>query len=640
MGHLGLLALHEKRDEAAVEFLERAVAMDPNVPDYHLNLGAAYRQRGRLEEAGAAFTRVIALAPEYAHAHFNLGAVLDLLGSPLATAAFERAAALAPRDVAVIRGVAAALMRRNELSRSLAYWEQAVSLEPSSVKFLVELGTNQHLLGSVAAAIDTLGRAVSLEPRNTDALVGLGGALTDLEHLDEAEDALRRALSVEPSSVHALFNLATTLNALGRVAESVTVLRRLLAIDPSHSMARSNLLLTLNYHSEATSAEILAEAKEWGRVHATPPIAPMPRSETRGAGKLRVGYFSGNFGSLMPFVPNLFEHHDTDAFEIYFYSGTPFSESLTKSAAEHGHRIRDVSSFDDAALLQWIREESLDVLVDLSMHMGGNRLLALARRAAPVQIAWLAYPGTTGVAAIDFRLTDPHLDPRNGSELPYTERTLWLPDVFWTYVPRQPDLTPASLPATLTGHVTFGSLNSFMKVHDAVLTAWAKVLAAVPGSRFVLLAPQGKTRARVLERFAAEGVAAERVEFVSRMPEREYLLTYERIDVCLDTFPCNGHTTSLDAFWMGVPVVTVQGERAIARGGACIARTLGLPTLIASDVAGYVDTAVRLAADLGALEQLRTQLRERMLTSPFLDGPRFVANLEATYRDAIANRRD
>jgi predicted O-linked N-acetylglucosamine transferase (SPINDLY family) len=548
-------------------------------------------------------------------------------------AAFERASALAPENVKIQRGAAAALMRKNELTRSLPLWQKAVSLDPSPAN-LVELGTNFRLLGDNRAAIETLQKAAANDPGNSTALLELGAALMADEALDEAEDALNLALKHSPRSVPALYNLSSVLLLLGRSAESADALRRLLGVEPNSPDARSRLLVALNYHPGASDADILHEAEEWGRRHGTAPRR-LPARASKTKSRPRLGYFAADFGALSPFLPPLVEHHDRQAFELFLYSGAPLPEGLVETAVARGDRFRDVSGYDDDALERVIHEDEIDVLVDLTMHLAGGRLEVLARNPATVQIAWLAYPGTTGVFAMRFRLTDPHLDPPD-SALPYTEESIWLREAFWPYAARKSYGPPGELPATRNGFITFGSLNAFSKMHDGVLDAWAKVLAGVEGSKLLVLAPRGRCRERVQTRLARSGVDSDRAEFVDRKPHDEYMDTFRSIDIGLDTFPANGHTTSLDAFYMGVPVVTLAGDRVIGRGGASVARNLDLADLVTANPDAYVETAVRLAKDRARLAALRSSLRDRMERSAFMDGNRFVRHLEGAYRTALS----
>jgi len=288
---------------------------------------------------------------------------------------------------------------------------------------------------------------------------------------------------------------------------------------------------------------------------------------------------------------------------------------------------------DDAQLAAEIRADEIDILVDLALHAARNRLLTFARRAAPVQVTYLGYPGTSGMRAMDYRLTDPHLDPYERAEAAYTERSIRLPRTYWCYTPppNMPDVGPP--PAVSNGFVTFGCLNKFTKVSDAAVQAWARLLARTgPSSRLLLHAPMGQTRQRVLVMMAQQKVAPARIDFIPRQPAVEYLATYNRIDIGLDPFPYNGGTTTCEALLMGVPVVTLAGDIAVRRAGASILTNAGLPELITQTVEEYIDVATKLAADVARLAELRAGMRDRLLASPLTDLNGFVRDLETAYR--------
>jgi predicted O-linked N-acetylglucosamine transferase (SPINDLY family) len=298
---------------------------------------------------------------------------------------------------------------------------------------------------------------------------------------------------------------------------------------------------------------------------------------------------------------------------------------------------RGTEGLTDAAAAEMIRKDQIDILVDLKLHTSGNRLLVFARKPVPVQVSWLGYPGTTGLKTIDYRITDPHLEsPRldGGHE---RERPLHLPETFWCYDPLDRETAVNGPPCLENGFVTFGCLNSFCKVNEQVLRLWARVLKTVDRSRLIILCPEGSHRQAVMEVLQSDGIHPDRIDLVARLPRRQYLQLYHRIDVGLDTFPYNGHTTSLDSFWMGVPVVTLVGKTLVGRGGLSQLSNLGLTELIAQTPQQYVEIAARLAKDLTRLLEIRGTLRARMESSPLMDASRFARNMEAAYREMWRN---
>jgi predicted O-linked N-acetylglucosamine transferase (SPINDLY family) len=293
---------------------------------------------------------------------------------------------------------------------------------------------------------------------------------------------------------------------------------------------------------------------------------------------------------------------------------------------------RTISGLSDMQAADLVHHDQIDILVDLKVHTADNRLLLFARKPAPVQVSWLGYPGTTGLSTIDYRLTDPYLEPPGLFDAYSAEETLRLPDTFWCYDPQTDQPLINALPALESGAITFGCLNNLCKVNDGCLELWARVLEAVPRSRLLLLAPHGPARGKVLARLVQEGIAASRVDFAARQPRPEYLKLYHQIDLSLDPLPYNGHTTSLDAFWMGVPTLTLLGNTAVGRAGWSQLCNLNLKELAAETPQQFIAIAAQLTGDLPRLEDLRRTMRRRMLQSPLMDASRFARNVESVYR--------
>jgi predicted O-linked N-acetylglucosamine transferase (SPINDLY family) len=293
---------------------------------------------------------------------------------------------------------------------------------------------------------------------------------------------------------------------------------------------------------------------------------------------------------------------------------------------------RDIVGWSDALVADRVRQDRIDIAVDLTLHGGDNRLLVFARKPAPVQVTYLAYCSSTGLSTIDYRLSDPYLDPPGMDESVYSERTIRLPETYWCYQPIGAPPEVNALPALEQGHITFGGLNNFCKVSEPALAAWAKLLRAVPHAHLLLHAHEGAHRQWVRERLKGEGLEPARVRFAGFMPMERYFALYRQIDIALDTFPCGGGTTTCDALWMGVPVVSLVGQTAVGRGGLSILSNVGLPELAARSAEEYVRIASELAHDLPRLSRLRKTLRQRMAQSPLMDAPRFARHIEAAFR--------
>jgi predicted O-linked N-acetylglucosamine transferase (SPINDLY family) len=334
-------------------------------------------------------------------------------------------------------------------------------------------------------------------------------------------------------------------------------------------------------------------------------------------------------------------NHDRDAFDVFCYSDAAKSDSHTARMRAIGHNWRDIAGLDDARVAKIIEEDRIDVLVDLTLHMAGNRMLVFARRPAPVQMSYLGYPATTGLAEMDFRLTDPYLDPPGARGEAGIERLIHLP-CYWCYVP-PPDCPAVNdLPAKQKGYVTFGCLNNFTKVNSRALALWARLLREIPNARLLLHVHGGASgNAHLRPMFETLGVDAKRIEFAPAGPRAKFIAAYQQIDIALDPFPYGGGVTSMDALWMGMPLVTLAGHHALSRAGACVLGHVGLGELVARDLDHYIDIANLLAGDLERLSALRGSLRQRMIGSPLMDPLAFTRSLEWAYVDATerAGRR-
>jgi len=361
-------------------------------------------------------------------------------------------------------------------------------------------------------------------------------------------------------------------------------------------------------------------------------IAPHA-NDLAAARRLRVGYVSPDFrGHVVGrYMLPLFELHDRERFEIVCYSGVLRSDSITARFRSLADAWRETAGVSDEALAEMIRRDRVDILVDLTQHLAGNRLPVFARKPAPVQVSFAGYPDSTGLGAIEYRISDRHLLAGSADEGAGKERVCLI-DSFWCYDPCGMDVEVNPLPARESGTVTLGCLNNFCKVNQRVLRLWARVLGKVKNSRLVISCPAGSHRERTLEALEREGVEARRVEFVALQPLREYLELYHRLDIALDTFPYNGGVTTCDALWMGVPVVSLAGETPVSRAGLSLLSNLGMPELVAHSESEYANIAERLAGDLPGLARLRSTLRDRMKSSVLMDAPRFTRQVEQAYR--------
>jgi predicted O-linked N-acetylglucosamine transferase (SPINDLY family) len=514
--------------------------------------------------------------------------------------------------------------------------QRAIDIDPNSFEAYNNLGNALSRMREFESAIAAYHRSIQIKPDYLDAMINLAVLWKSRGKLDEAMTPLRRAAQLNPQFSETYNQLGNVLKDMGQMDRSIASYRRAVSLRPNDSSVHSNLLYALHFDPAYDAKMILEEHRRWNGQHAEPlrKLIRPHKNEGSADRPLRIGYVSPDFcyHPVGRFIWPLLAGHDRKEFEIVCYADVARPDRLTEKIRDCAGQWKNTLGLSNDAVAAMIREDQIDILVDLTMHMAGNRMLVFAQKPAPVQATYLAYCSTTGVSAIDYRLTDPHLDPPGMEEGVYSEKTVRLPETYWCYEldAQAPEVTPC--PAQANGFVTFGSLNNFCKVSPGALDAWVRLLQAVPKSQLILHAPEGGHRQRVGEMFKSAGIDPQRVMFFGKVPFVEFLGMHGEIDIALDPFPCCGGTTTLDAAWMGVPTVTLSGRTAVGRSGVSILRNLGLPELIAESVEQYVQIAGDLAMDLPRLAELRMSMRERMRGSAIMDRARFARGVERAYR--------
>jgi predicted O-linked N-acetylglucosamine transferase (SPINDLY family) len=634
---LGLIAARTGRNDLAIDHFREAVRLDPNRAEAHCRLGYALLRKGDPESAVASLQRALAINAGYPEAHHCLGAALLSLGRPREAAThFEQAVRLRPGYIGAHLDLGNALREQGRLEEAASSYAQAVWLRPDHADARNNLGNALMDLGRWDEAEAHLREAIRLRPDEARAAYNLGLLLWTRGRVSEAEASYREAVRIDPGDHRAHLNLGNALKDQGRIDEAIASYRTAVGLDPDNPAYHDTLILAMHYHPAYDQRTIGEECRRCARRHAerfAREICPhdnRPDPERR----LRVGYVSPEFRDHIDgwLLAPLLRNHDHDRFEVVCYARVARPDAHTERLRGLVDSWRDTAGLSDRQTADLIRDDRVDILVDLKSHTANGELLVFARKPAPVQVTWLGYPGTTGLSTIDYRLTDPYLDPLGLFDACYSEESVRLPETFWCYdAPADsPPVNP--LPAMDSGAITFGCLNNFCKVNDGCLTLWAEVLRAVPGSRLLLMAPRGPARDHVQSVLGQRGIAADRLGFVEARPRSEYLKLYQRIDLVLDTLPYNGHTTNLDALWMGVPVLTMLGRTVVGRAGWSQLCNLGLEDLAAETPEAFVALATRLAGDLPRLWGLRGALRPRMSESPLMDAPRFARHVEQAYR--------
>lgn len=519
-----------------------------------------------------------------------------------------------------------------------AFSRSALALQPDGSAFHRTLGEALRGLGKFEAAEGSLRRAIELSPEDASNHASLGLALIDHGRLAEALDAIQRAVQCAPERGKTYIALGLVYLLMGRAEEAVASFRRAAELDPSNPNFEAGVLFSQHYLANVDPETLYADAKRWGTRFADPlsNAAPAHTNDADPNRRLRIGYVSGDFQQhpVARVLQAVLPAHDPAEVEVFCYATKRCLDRFARNLRLATDHWRSLVELSDEAAADLIRGDGIDILVDLSGHTGHNRLLTLARKPAPIQAIWLGYFDTTGMTGIDYIFADGFVCPP-GDERFYVEDVIRLPHSFLCYSPTDASPEVNSLPMLSRGFVTFGSLNNIAKIGPHVMALWARILRAVPNARMVLkyggLADEN-VRQDFLTRFAQHGIDSDRVTLLGSSPLGEHLTAYDEIDIALDPFPYNGGVTTLDALWMGTPVLSIRGDRFVGRMGASSLSTLGLQELIAETPDDYVAKAVSLAANPAHLIELRRSLRQRLIESPVCDGAAFARALEQNYR--------
>jgi predicted O-linked N-acetylglucosamine transferase (SPINDLY family) len=581
--------------------------LQPNYADAYTNLSTVLYQLEKLDEAIAACEIAIHLKPDSAQAHNNLGASLDA---------------------------------KNRAQEALAAYTTAVRLDPKDTVAHANLGFALARKGDLDQALISCATAIRLKPDYADAYCYQAFVLNEKGELKEALESATRAVELDPTLAAAHNTMGNVFKDMGRISDALAAYRRAIESSPNDSGFHSNLAYTLYFDPDCTPAQLLTEHIAWSHQHADALKSKIvPHENNRDSNRrLRIGYVSPDFRAhpVGRFLLPLFANHDHANFEIFCYASVVRPDVFTPRLQDHIDVWRDVRTLTNDEVAALIRQDQIDILVDLTMHMGSNRLLLFAQKPAPIQVTYLAYAGTTGLDTIDYRLTDPYLDPPEMPQEFYSEKSIHLAHSYWCYQPTIDDLKLTPLPAASAGFITFGCLNNFCKLTPATLETWIKLLIAVPDSRLILHAGSGSHRDGISQKFSNSGIESHRITFIEKLSLPKYMNQYSQIDIALDPFPYVGGTTTCDALWMGVPIITLAGQTAISRGGVSILSNIGHPEMIAHTPEEYIKIAADLAGDRDRLLNLRSTLRDQMSASPLMNGKLFAFDMEAAYRQMWA----
>lgn len=646
---LGLLTSKADGPGPAVPHFVAALRAEPEQPRYWLALAVTLLVLNRLDEARALMVQFRSrdIADDASRAILKDFADHAFARGQERYSAGDLAAAETLADLVIgldethanathLAGAIAAGKGRHQQAFDL--FSIAIYREPDNAGYFSSLGAVLIAMGDYTGAVSALERAVALDPNLAIAHSNLSGVYQRVSHHSAAVTHARRAVALDPSLSNAHNNLGCSLKSLGRLPEALASFDRALATDPTHITAHSNRLFTKLYAEGVPHADYAADARSFGARFADPLLRRRPFANDRDPERrLRIGFVSGDLctHAVARFIEPFLRHLDRTQFEARAYMTQAAEDAVSARLRTLFDGWHNITGLNDDEAADLIESEKIDILVDLSGHSAGHRLLVFARKPAPVQVTWMGHPATTGLRAMDYRLTDARLDVPGQTESLHTETVWWLPGVSATYEAHH-DIPPVRErpPFEDNGFVTFGVMNRFEKISDGAFKTWAAILQALPDARLFMVVADVETdviREQVNARLSMAGIPLDRVRLHPRVTTT-YFDLYHEFDIALDSFPYNGGTTSCDTLCMGVPFIALRGSQAVSRVGSSLLEAIGLEELVGDTPEDYATRALELARDPDRLRAIRTNLRERMFAGPVMDHARFAQDMGDAFR--------
>jgi protein O-GlcNAc transferase len=629
---LGLVYSRLGRPLDAINYFQKSLNLRPNAFIVHFNIGRSLEDLGRYQESIGHYDRALDIKQDFVEAWSCKGYVLHVLGfNDEALTSFDKALQNNPQHVDSLlnSGVVLNVLGLHDIA--LERLTTALKFSPGDVEVLTNIGLTLRELGRLDDAVKVFGKALAKKSDSAVIALNLGSILMDMQKYDESERFLNKALELNSSDYQASYNLGVLNSRKNKVTTALAFFReardKMKGSGAFDYRAWSNIVFYLNYLSYIAE-EAFSEADGFGKSlsrHVQNKFLTWnvgPSSE-----RLKIGFVSGDFREhpVARFFEGLLKHLDRDLFEFYAFPTTTKDDLITQRIRSHFQSWIPIFGMGDQQAAQAIHNLGIHILFDLSGHTGGNRLPVFSFRPAPIQVSWLGYFATTGLPEMDYFVGDPYVSP--ASENSFFVESIWnLPETSWCFTIPDLDLYVSDSPCRQNGHLTFGSFANLNKINEDVISVWARVLQENPGSKMLIKAAslQDINARKTLEgQFAARGIGEKRLILESSSPYVEYMKAYSRVDVVLDTFPYPGGTTSLEAMWMGVPVLTMAGSNYRSRRGYSINLNAGLSDWVASDEANYVKRASRLTENPEELESLRKELRQLVNASPLFDQARF-----------------
>jgi protein O-GlcNAc transferase len=600
------------------------------------DLALSCLKSGKLQEAKQFYQEILKLQPDNSNALHFLGVVhYQLKQYDLAITYIKKAISLQPNYFDAYNNLGIVLQETGHFDEAISYYQQAIQVSPDSYLPYYNIGNLLSEKNQFEQAIHYFHNALQINPTLIEAYSHLGKIFDDIGQLASGIHSYQYALQLNPNLLEALINCGTLLGRQSKLDEAENYFRKALQVNPASFPAYHNLLFNMCHNSRHDVLTIYNEHKKFAEQYEKP-IRPSFDAHDRDPNrKIRIGYVSPDFRKhpVSYFLEPVLIERNKEEFEIYCYSNSTIEDEVTKRFQEYSNHWRTISGMSDRQAVELIRSDRIDILIDLAGHTADSRLLIFAMKPAPVQVSWIGYLATTGLSTMDYKICDNYTDPVGKTEQYYSEQLMRLPECFLCYLPHtnSPEIGP--LPALSSGHITFGSFNKFIKLSEEIIFLWSIILKEVPDSVFMLKSiSDEETMEYIRDRFTRNGVHKDRITLSSWDSSPKHLESYNLVDIGLDTFPFNGLTTTCEAIWMGVPVITLAGIAYHSSVGTSILSNVGLPELVARTPDEYISIAINLAKDLKKLQSLRKHLRDMMTLSPLCEAKRFTEKLEMCYR--------
>ena len=635
---LGVAIAEQGRMAEAIESMKKVVMLEPKDAEAHRNLATALKEAGHTKLAETHFRKAISLNPQDSLACISLGKTLNEQFSFSEAEKLCRKAILLSYDAPDAHDqLGIALLGQKKISDAEQAFRAAILLNPNMADAHNNLGIALNEQRKFAEADESYRRAIQLNPEFANAYNNMANNYYAQKKLPEAIEGLHKAISFKADFPEAFNTLGNIYKDLGHLDESVTCFRKAIALNPDMTVAYSNLLLTAGYNTNLSQEELLETAKRFGTYFTSQVSSKYTKwhckfSDKSTNSKIKVGFVSGDLRkhAVAFFLEGLVRNIDKDQFELIAFPTQPDEDDITNLLKTHFTQWQPIYSKSNKEAAEIIHKSAPHILFDLSGHTAGNRLPVFAYKPAPIQVTWLGYPATTGIAEIDYILGDPYLTPV-GDEHLFVEKIWRLPEIVWCFNPLVDHASPAELPALKNHYITFGCFNNLAKINDHVVKVWADILQALPTAKLYLQAGQlnePSVMQKTYDRFAAVGITADRLILEQGGSRENYFQSFNKMDIALDPFPCPGGTTSADTIWMSVPILTLKGNSYWSRIGETIVNNIGLKDWIADDIPDYINKAITLASDIPALAEVRANLKQQAMSSPLFDAPRFTRHFE------------